>query len=315
MQKRTYLTITPDNRAEAIRRAGKLPDGRNTLEYDPDEKLWFAREGADLTRLTDWLPENTVTGNMVTTDNNLSPQEEFAGVLKDAGFILPRGIAIMDGKIQRVPTREDTDGKTSGVYRGYLDGHPAGWYEDHRSADGQVNWTSTGNRTWDPARQIQERAMSAQRHWDRARETQAGYERMAARLSEQYRRMPEATDAHPYLQRKGVPAMPGLRLDRYDNLIIPLQNIDNKLRILQYIKPDGSKLLKKDAEKSGNFFVVGGELHNGQPFIYAEGYATAATLHLASGHAGGNDRGCRKYGHGRREAEGEIPGQHAHHRR
>lgn len=283
MQKRTYLTITPDNRAEAIRRAGKLPDGRNTLEYDPDEKLWFAREGADLTRLTDWLPENTVTGNMVTTDNNLSPQEEFAGVLKDAGFILPRGIAIMDGKIQRVPTREDTDGKTSGVYRGYLDGHPAGWYEDHRSADGQVNWTSTGNRTWDPARQIQERAMSAQRHWDRARETQAGYDRMAARLSEQYRRMPEATDAHPYLQRKGVPAMPGLRLDRYDNLIIPLQNTDNKLRILQYIKPDGSKLLKKDAEKSGNFFVVGGELRNGQPFMYAEGYATAATLHLASG--------------------------------
>jgi len=121
MQKRTYLTITPDNRAEAIRRAGKLPDGRNTLEYDPDEKLWFAREGADLSRLTDWLPENTVTGNMVATDNNLSPQEEFAGVLKDAGFILPRGIAIMDGKIQRVPTREDTDGKTSGVYRGYLD--------------------------------------------------------------------------------------------------------------------------------------------------------------------------------------------------
>lgn len=283
MQKRTYLTITPDNRAEAIRRAGKLPDGRNTLEYDPDEKLWFAREGADLSRLTDWLPENTVTGNIVATDNNLSPQEEFAGVLKDAGFILPRGIAIMDGKIQRVPTREDTDGKTSGVYRGYLDGHPAGWYEDHRSADGQVNWTSTGNRTWDPARQIQERAMSAQRHWDRARETQAGYDRMAARLSEQYRRMPEATDAHPYLQRKGVPAMPGLRLDRYDNLVIPLQNTDNHLRILQYIKPDGSKLLKKDAEKSGNFFVVGGELRNGQPFMYAEGYATAATLHLASG--------------------------------
>lgn len=283
MQARTYLTITPDNRAEAIRRAGKLPDGRNTLEYDPDEKLWFAREGADLTRLTDWLPENTVTGNVVTTDNNLSPQEEFAGVLKDAGFILPRGIAIMDGKIQRVPTREDTDGKTSGVYRGYLDGHPAGWYEDHRSADGQVNWTSTGNRTWDPARQIQERAMSAQRHWDRARETQAGYDRMAARLSEQYRRMPEATDAHPYLQRKGVPAMPCLRLDRYDNLVIPLQNTDNHLRILQYIKPDGSKLLKKDAEKSGNFFVVGGELRNGRPFMYAEGYATAATLHLASG--------------------------------
>ncbi|HBT4721714.1 TPA: hypothetical protein MB317_003732 [Klebsiella quasipneumoniae subsp. similipneumoniae] len=282
MQKRTYLTITPDNRAEAIRRAGKLPDGRNTLEYDPDEKLWFAREGADLSRLTDWLPENTVTGNMVATDNNLSPQEEFAGVLKDAGFILPRGIAIMDGKIQRVPTREDTDGKTSGVYRGYLDGHPAGWYEDHRSADGQVNWTSTGNRTWDPARQIQERAMSAQRHWDRTRETQVGYDRMAARLSEQYRRMPEATDAHPYLQRKGVPAMPGLRLDRYDNLVIPLQNTDNHLRILQYIKPDGSKLLKKDAEKSGNFFVVGGELRNGQPFMYAEGYATAATLHLAS---------------------------------
>ncbi|MCP2006149.1 UNVERIFIED_ORG: putative DNA primase/helicase, partial [Buttiauxella agrestis ATCC 33320] len=55
------------------------------------------------------------------------------------------------------------------------------------------------------------------------------------------------------------------------------------IRSLQYIDPDGKKNLKKDAEKSGNFFVVGGALVPGMPVLYAEGYATAASLNMATG--------------------------------
>ncbi|EGI5210885.1 DNA primase, partial [Salmonella enterica subsp. enterica serovar Brunei] len=39
--------------------------------------------------------------------------------------------------------------------------------------------------------------------------------------------------------------------------------------------------LTKDAEKSGNFFVVGGTLKNGRPIVCAEGYATAASGAMA----------------------------------
>lgn len=284
MQNRTYLTITPDNKKDALRAAGRLADGNYALEYDRSEKLWFARPDADLEKIKVWLPENTPmqTGGEFT--ENLSPAEEFAEVLKGAGFIFPaHDLPEMDGKRHRVPTEGDKDGSKSGVYQGYMDGRPAGWYQNHRASEGKVNWTSTGSHVFDPGESIKQRALAAQKRWDREVEQQASYARMSENLTRQWSKMPPATDSHPYLVRKGVPATDGVRLDKYGNLVIPLRNTDGAIRSLQYIKPDGTKNLKKDAEKTGNFFVVGGELHPDKPVLYAEGYATAATLHLATG--------------------------------
>ncbi|HEY3592136.1 MAG TPA: LPD7 domain-containing protein [Buttiauxella sp.] len=282
MQKRTYLTILPDNRTVALRAAGKLANGENALEYDRSQKLWFAKEGADLERIKPWLPENTVAGNSVTVGTDLSPQEEFAKVLEDADFVL-NDLPLMDGKLHRVPTKEDSDGKQSGVYRGYLDGRPAGWYQNHRASEGKVNWTSTGSFTWDPNDAVRQKALQAQKHWDRERKELADFDRMGKNLTRQWEKMPAPGDDHRYLVRKGVPATDGVRQDKYGNLVIPLSNTHGNIRSLQYIDPDGKKNLKKDAEKSGNFFVVGGALVPGMPVFYAEGYATAASLNMATG--------------------------------
>ncbi|WP_337263677.1 MULTISPECIES: LPD7 domain-containing protein [unclassified Serratia (in: enterobacteria)] len=284
MQKRTYLTITPDDKKDALRAAGRLPDGSYPLEYDRTQKLWFAKSEADLETIKPWLPENTVTGNMQTVANNMTPVEEFAQVLKEAGFILPdNGLPEMDGKRHRVATEGDKAGSKSGVYQGYLDGRPAGWYQDHRASEGKVNWTSTGTYQNDPANAIKLRALTAQKRWDRDLQSQNDYARIAKTLASQWSKMPPAPDSHPYLSRKDVSATVGVRLDKYDNLVIPLSNSAGELRTLQYIKPDGTKNLKKDAEKTGNFFVVGGELSPLSPILYAEGYATAASLHQATG--------------------------------
>lgn len=282
MQKRTYLTILPDNRTVALRAAGKLANGENALEYDRSQKLWFAKDGADLERIKAWLPENTVAGNTVTVGTDLSPQEEFAKVLEDAGFVL-NDLPLMDGKLHRVPTKEDSDGKQSGVYRGYLDGRPAGWYQNHRASEGKVNWTSTGSFTWDPNDAIRQKALQAQKRWDRERKELADFDRMGKNLTRQWEKMPSPDNDHRYLVRKGVPATDGVRQDQYGNLVIPLSNTHGNIRSLQYIDPDGKKNLKKDAEKSGNFFVVGGALVPGMPVLYAEGYATAASLNMATG--------------------------------
>ena len=284
MQKRTYLTITPDNKKDALRAAGRLADGNYALEYDRSEKLWFAKPDADLEKVKPWLPENTVSQLNQTTTDNLTPAEEFAQVLKDAGFILPKNsLPEMDGKRHRVATDGDKAGATSGVYQGFLDGRPAGWYQDHRASEGKVNWTSTGSHTYDPAEAMKQRALAAQKRWDREIQSQLEFSQMGKTLSRQWSKMPPATETHAYLARKGVPAAEGVRLDKYDNLVIPLRNSDGELRTLQYIKPDGTKNLKKGAEKTGNFFVVGGELSPQRPVLYAEGYATAASLHLATG--------------------------------
>lgn len=284
MQKRTYLTIMPDNKKDALRAAGRLPDGGYPLEYDRSQKLWFAKEEADLEKIKPWLPETTITGQTHTLAENLTPVEEFAQVLREAGFVLPdNGMPEMDGKRHRVAAEGDKAGSKSGVYQGFMDGRPAGWYQNHRASEGKVNWTSTGAYQYDPAESIKQRALAAQKRWDREIKSQNDYARIAKTLAGQWSKMPAAPDSHAYLSRKSVPAAAGVKLDKYDNLVIPLRNTAGELRTLQYIKPDGTKNLKKDAEKTGNFFVVGGELSPQLPILYAEGYATAASLHQATG--------------------------------
>ncbi|CTA85709.1 LPD7 domain-containing protein [Shigella sonnei] len=284
MEKRTYLAITKEAKKEALRAAGRLPDGDYALEYDRSQKVWFAKAGADLEKVKAWLPENIVSGQSNTVRENLSPVEEFAQKLEDAGFILPdNGLPEMDGKRHRVSTEGDKAGTKSGVYQGFLDGRPAGWYQNHRSSEGKVNWTSTGTYQYDPVEAIKQRALAAQKRWDREIKAHDDYARIAKTLSSQWSKMPDAPNTHAYLARKGVTASAGVKLDKYDNLVIPLRNTDNELRSLQYIKPDGTKNLKKGAEKTGNYFVVGGALNPQVPLLYAEGYATAASLHQATG--------------------------------
>lgn len=289
LEKRTYLTITPESRLAALRAAGKMDNGENSLEYDRSLKLWFAKENANLDKVKQWLPENTVSGNY-QTETNLTPQEEFSKVLKEAGFVFPAGeLPIMDSKRHRCLVEGDkakTNRAGSGTYQGYLDGRPAGWYENFRSSTGKVNWKSTGEFQLDPALAMQQRALNAQNQWDRKREQEQIFDNTAAQLTRQMERMPLAPATHPYLVRKQVPAVEGVRQDKYSNLVIPLHNLKNEIRTVEYIAPDGTKNLKKGGEKSGNFFVVGGALQNSphSPVLYAEGYATAASLYLATGY-------------------------------
>ena len=284
MEKRTYLAISKEDKNEAVRAAGKLPDGSYPLQYDRSQKLWYAVDGADLEKVKKWLPENIVSGNSEHIEYKLEPAEEFALVLEEAGFLLPgNGLPEMDGKVHRVPSKMDKDGATSCVYKGYSDGHPAGWYQNHRSSDDLIHWKSSGTRKYDPVESLKNRVMIAQKLWDRDIQAKINFAKMGRRLTTLWSKLPVAPHDHPYLLRKKLPASDGIKLDSYGNLVIPLSNSRGEIRSLEYIKPDGTKTLKADAEKTGNYFVVGGELSANRPILYAEGYATAASISLAAG--------------------------------
>lgn len=88
-----------------------------------------------------------------------------------------------------------------------------------------------------------------------------------------------APNDHHYLLRKGVQSY-GLRLHK-DSLAVPLRNVAGDLKTLQFILPQPKngtdKLLLKDGQKAGAFFVIG-QLPRAKVALLCEGYATGASL-------------------------------------
>ncbi|HFP9585986.1 TPA: LPD7 domain-containing protein, partial [Escherichia coli] len=84
---------------------------------------------------------------------------------------------------------------------------------------------------------------------------------------------------------KGIRAAPGVRLNNKNELVIPFSNGRGEIRSYQRIPVTGGKdaRILKGSEKSGNWFAFGTP-ENGRPLLFAEGYATAASLHEATGH-------------------------------
>ena len=101
--------------------------------------------------------------------------------------------------------------------------------------------------------------------------------------------------AHPYLQNKGIQdltAVAGIRINRYqgqNKLVIPVylrdeQTGKTKLVNLQQIDEHGTKRFLYGGQKSGGYAILNGthaDMKDG--FYLAEGYATAASVHLATG--------------------------------
>lgn len=274
--KNTVLIVSFEERNEAKKAASKLENGENALGFNEEAKHWFAKPGADLSKLSKWLPDQH-KGNPVQ-DNN--PPAEFGATLAEAGFELD-GLPVMDGKKHRVRTADDKKGEKTGVYAGYLDGVPAGWYQDHRIHDQPVKWVSTGQQV-DSEAQAHLRAIAAQNRIDRENALQRQYAHNARRSGQVYNAMPVADGSQEYLVNKGVKAFPGVKADKKNRVVIPLVNEEGEVHTLQRISANGFKSLKKNGQKTGNFFVVGGELKNGEPVLYAEGYSTAASISEAT---------------------------------
>ncbi|WP_368493885.1 conjugal transfer protein TraW [Escherichia coli] len=243
---RTWLAV-PADEIEDLKKAHPPMNGHTPVIWDKEHKLWFARPGADLSRLDRWLPRP-----QDVSMNGSDPVTEFAQVLENAGLVL-KELPVMDGKIHRVPTADDKKGQKSGAYRGFLDGRPAGWYRDYRSADDSpITWTFSGGEQTDPRARLHLKAHSMQRREDAERELKAQYNRQAAYARRYINKWPQAT-AHEYLTRKGIQAAPGVRVNNKNELVIPFSNRNGAIRSYQRIPVTGGKdaRILIDSEKTG----------------------------------------------------------------
>lgn len=202
---------------------------------------------------------------------------EFEAAAREHGLIL-NGPPEADGEFHRVPVKGDKPGKESGSYRLVLGGVPRGFIQNYREGGGQ-NWRPSGVDNFTLT--AEERSADAQRQRDRMAARAAKQEERAAWVSEEWRRLPVATDDHGYLARKGVVSH-GLKVDRHGNLVMPLVDIDGKLWSVQRISVDGNKLFTKDGRTHACFSPVG-EDDPQKPIVIAEGYATSASLYQITG--------------------------------
>lgn len=143
-------------------------------------------------------------------------------------------------------------------------------------------WTVEATATeWSPA----ERAQWLEQKKAAAKAAEEARAKDAETAAEKARRMwgEKCRDegSSPYLDRKKVRAF-GVRFMFKGTLAVPLRDMEGELQGLQYISADGEKKFGSGTIKEGRFHLVG-KISPDKPLAFAEGYATAATVHMATG--------------------------------
>jgi putative DNA primase/helicase len=208
--------------------------------------------------------------NILTPQKQSEYEQEFIQAMGAAGVVCIEPI-IADGQIQRFATNG----------RGKKDG----WYVFFGMAGAYGHWSQGINEKWSVSRtglskeeQTQlKRQIEASRK-AQAEETQRKHAEAAQQAHTEWTSLQE--EGHSaYLDRKQVEAF-GIRYgDKY--IAVPIMDIEGKLWSLQKIYPDGNKRFLPGGRKKGCFHLIG-EIEPDKPIYVVEGYATGASVHMAT---------------------------------
>ena len=205
-----------------------------------------------------------------------------------------------DGTLVRFHVEGDRRGTRNGWAVLFGDHVPAGEFGSWRTGSRHV-WCAKSETTLNVAEQRAIRQRQDAARAERERQQREREEAAAKAANVLWNRALPADAHHPYLVRKGIHAH-GLRVAawpvrnsdglvfRYiDNaLLVPVMNAAGRIVSLQAIFPRTDPALGRDKDflcggrKQGCFHVIGKPLP-GEPIAIAEGYATAASIHQATG--------------------------------
>lgn len=202
--------------------------------------------------------------------------EQFRAAILSAG-LTPPDVIEADGKLHRF-TSNGKRNDDAGWYVFHGDNIPAGIYGDWRTGVRQ-NWRADIGRRLssqeEAAHRIRIEEMRRVREADDAQRRAESREKAAAI----WRSAVSASGDHPYLKGRGVRAH-GLR--EYEGVLVLPMRDGAELHSLQFIGPKGDKRFLAGGRVSGCYFPIG------KPdgvLCIAEGFATGATVHEATGYA------------------------------
>ena len=197
--------------------------------------------------------------------------EDFVQAMHKAGIHF-NGNIIGDGAIHRFSTGSNKS-------------HKDGWYVFYGLAGAFGDWGQDIHQEWSLSNnhtagldkeQIFEQIDKAKEAAEE--EKQKKHEETATLALEKWETYAEVGSS-PYLERKKVNSF-GVRFHK-ECVIVPLGDINGKLWSLQSIQPDGTKRFLPGGKKKGCFHHLG-TFENGKPILICEGYATGASLYMAT---------------------------------
>lgn len=194
-----------------------------------------------------------------------------------------------------VPTEPERIVADGGLHRFHVDGdkHRSrnGWCALHvdggRAFGAFGSWKANVTRKWcaggerlSRSEQVRMNTFIVEAKRQREAETRQRWEQARDDAQAFWQSAAAAHATHPYLIRKQVKAHGIRQSNRL--LLIPLRDADGVLWSVETIAPDGSKRFLRDGRKRGCYYAIGTVK---DVVLIAEGFATAASLHEATGHA------------------------------
>ncbi len=205
--------------------------------------------------------------------------DQFRAAMQQHGFIPPADL-IADSKPHSFDS-EGNGGKKKGWYILHNCTVPFGVFGDWRRGEENHRWQADIGRELTAEEQAalkqEQAALRKQQETDKQ-------DRQAKALDKALKivgYVQEADESFPYLARKNV--KPYDVFVYKSSLVVPVCDVEGYLQSLQFISPDGKdKKFLKGGRKQGCLHMIG-EVQD--VLCIAEGYATAATIHEATGHA------------------------------
>ncbi|MDH0187698.1 zincin-like metallopeptidase domain-containing protein [Stenotrophomonas sp. GD03993] len=314
---RVYLAIPFADKDEAKQMA--LAAGFR-IEWDKEARTWSAPSDADLSQFGRWMPSGQAAQVVSQSTDRLTDvdyQREFTDVLQRQGFVM-HDLAVMDGRIHRVPIEGDRGSEKSGAYKGYLDGTPAGYYENHRTGVKETWRTEKVVQAVSPEERARLNAEAAARRAEREVAQERQYDQAAEIAHAMFATAAPATADDPYCLSKGIDNPVGLRVVpppstansqfliaqsplemknfkqehegrpafMVGDLLVPARDMDGKVWTVQRVNPrfkgfmTGGKMAGLHTVAGSDLPLMEGPLAKDAslPLIVAEGYATADTI-------------------------------------
>ncbi|WNZ54080.1 DUF5710 domain-containing protein (plasmid) [Microbulbifer sp. MKSA007] len=245
--------------------------------WDKEAGSWYAPSAKVAEKTKQW----SVEGKAPAAEENRDPVQEFSDWLRSNNVLLD-GLAKMDGKWHRVKIDGDPDKSAS--YRAFLeDSVPNGMLHNFRGT--QEKWKFDGFKlSKDALAKAVEAGKKASK--DRAQERQLAQEKAAKTAFGIWSNTSEWAKPSncDYLKRKKVRGY-GVKLDKDGRMVVPLRDTDLRIHSLQFVGDQKRYLM--NGRKEGLFHAIDPEqylkdsnkLGLGDTLIFAEGYATGASVH------------------------------------
>ena len=201
------------------------------------------------------------------------PAAAFQAAMAAAGLLIP-GPVVADGTLHREHVEGDRRGSRNAWYVLHTN-PPAGAFGDWKRGTRGV-WSATESKRLNPADQDMIRRRIELARAERQREQQCHHVEAQERARALWRRATLARPDHPYLVRKRVSA--ALARQHGPRLVLPVADLEDRLWSLQFIDPEGGKMLLSGGRKRGHCIPVAGAMPNASRILVCEGWATGRTL-------------------------------------